>query len=149
MAVCCRVFFLSLLSVFFSTRQRVCLPSAIILPIVFFTALSKELVCWVPDRMHSQTFLHSANLLFPVVERCTPYAYGLLGSSERKEAAATHGWTWVRSWRPGMRAGAVVRCSVLGRWAVLLELVQFLGAGPLFVSWIAAHADLRPRLPQN
>ena len=39
-----------------------------------------------------------------------------------------------------MRAGAVVRCSVLGRWAVLLELVQFLGAGPLFVSWIAAHA---------
>ena len=42
----CRVFF-------FSTRQRVCLPSAIILPSVFFAALGKELVCRVPDRIHS------------------------------------------------------------------------------------------------
>lgn len=73
-------------------------------------------------------------------ERCPPYAYALLGSSERKEAAAPRGWTRVRSWRPGARAGAVVRCLVLGRWPVSLELVQFLDAGPLFVSWIAAHA---------
>ena len=49
----CRVFFLSLPSVFFSTRQIVCLPSDIILPSVFFAALGKELVCRVPDRMHS------------------------------------------------------------------------------------------------
>ena len=38
--------------VFFSTRQRVCLSSAIILPSVFFTALNKELVCRIPDIMH-------------------------------------------------------------------------------------------------
>ena len=42
----CRVFF-------FSARQRVCLPSAIILPSIFFAALDKELVCRVADRMHS------------------------------------------------------------------------------------------------
>ena len=43
----------SLPSVFFSTRERVCLPSAIILTSVFFTALGKELVCRLPDIMHS------------------------------------------------------------------------------------------------
>ena len=48
------MFFLSLPSIFFvSTRQRVCLPSAIILPSVFFAALDKEFVCRVSDRMHS------------------------------------------------------------------------------------------------
>jgi len=38
---------------FFSTRQTVYLPSAIILPSVFFAALSKELVCRVSEGMHS------------------------------------------------------------------------------------------------
>ena len=33
------------------------LPSAIILPSVFFTALGKELLCRVPDIMHSANIL--------------------------------------------------------------------------------------------
>ena len=56
--ILCRVFFFalgkppSLPSVFF-TRQTCFLPSVIILPSVFRTALGKELVCRVPEGLHS------------------------------------------------------------------------------------------------
>lgn len=51
-------------------------------------------------------------------ERCTPYAYAVLGRRQRRRVA-----------RPecelAASARAVVRCLVLGRWTVvLLELVQ-------------------------
>lgn len=52
-------------------------------------------------------------------ERCTPYVYALcLGSGERKEAAAPRGGPECEL---AAGARAVVRCSVLGRWPVLLE----------------------------
>lgn len=39
----------------------------------FFIALDKEIVCRMPDRMHSATLGHSTNISFPVVPgRCCP-----------------------------------------------------------------------------
>ena len=44
-----------------------CLPNVFILPSVFCGTLGKDLICRVPETIHSAKVEHSANLNFPVV----------------------------------------------------------------------------------
>jgi len=65
--ILCRVFFWHSANPFFAECFFFSPDKPVFLPSVFRTALSKTLVCRVPEGLHLANPLHSVNWLFPVV----------------------------------------------------------------------------------